>query len=70
MEDQDRSDVPLKRKNQKTSGRHVSKRLIVLLLIVVGAFGYCAFRYYRIVKAPLDVSHASKTQALSWFVKG
>ena len=67
MEDQDRSDVPLKRKNQKTSGRHVSKRLIVLLLIVVGAFGYCAFRYYRIVKAPLDVSHASKTQALSWF---
>ena len=67
MEDNDLSDDTLEMNKPITSRRHISKRLVVLLLLVVGVFGYCSWRYYRIVKAPLDVSNATTAQALSWF---
>lgn len=67
MQDQNASDDSVTLKKNKISKRHISKRLVVLIILVVGAFGYCGWRYHRIVKAPLDVSKATKTQALSWF---
>ena len=67
MQDQDASDAPMTLNKNIISERHVSKRLVVLIILVLGAFGYCGWRYYRIVNAPLDVSKATKTQALSWF---
>ena len=67
MEDHDQSDDDFELNQPITSERHVSKRLVVLILLVVGVFSYCSWRYYQIVKAPLDVSKATNTQALTWF---
>ncbi len=66
MEDYDNSEDSFEISKPIASRRHVSKRLVVLLVLVVGVFGYCSWRYYQIIKAPLDVSKATNAQALSW----
>ena len=67
MEDNDSSDAPLKLAKPKASRGHISRRLLVFLVIVAAGLGYCGWRYYRITKAPLDVENATTAQALSWF---